>query len=245
MQRDKIAPVRPLPGGFMTLHVVQHFPFEGPGRISAWARERCVAVNVIPVHAGALLPVPGPEDGVVVLGGPMSVHDAAAHPWIEDELAWLKRLARQDVPVLGICLGAQLMARALDAPVTRCASREIGWFPVTPDATTGDAPAWLDPAVPVFHWHGEQFDLPRGARPIGSTAACPVQGFRRGRLTGLQFHLETTPQIAADLVEACGDELDGGPWIQDMASILGTSALFSGIHRQLDELLDETFRAAP
>ena len=116
---------------------------------------------------------------------------------------------------------------------------------MTPDSHTAQANPWLEPAVPVFHWHGEQFDLPHGARSIGSTAACPVQGFRHGRLTGLQFHLETTPRIAAGLVEACGHELDGGPWVQDEASILGTPALFSGIHRQLDSLLDDIFPAAP
>ena len=227
----------------MTLHVIQHVPFEGPGRISAWARARGVAVNVVPIYSGTDLPDPRPEDGVVVLGGPMSVHDTAAHPWIEAEITWLKRLARENLPVLGICLGAQLLARALDTPVTRCASREIGWFPVVPDRTI-DAPAWLDPDVPVFHWHGEQFDLPRGARPVGSTAACPVQGFEHGRLMGLQFHLETTPQIAAGLVEACADELCPGPWIQDVASILGTPALFSDLHRQLDKVLDKHFTAA-
>lgn len=229
----------------MTLHIVQHVPFEGPGRIAGWAQARGVKVDLIPVHAGAALPDPRPGDGVVVLGGPMSVHDTAALPWIETEIAWLARLADRDQPVLGVCLGAQLLARALNTPVKRCEHREIGWFPVTPDSTAPDAPAWLDPAVPVFHWHGEQFDLPDGARPIGSTAACRVQGFRRDRLLGLQFHLETTPRIAAALLDACGDELDGGPWVQDAASILGTPALFSGIHQQLDRVLDDLFQALP
>ena len=229
----------------MTLHVVQHVAFEGPGRIAGWAEDRGVTLNVVPVYSGSALPTPAADDGVVLLGGPMSVHDTAAHPWITGEIGWLTELAGHGRPVLGICLGAQLLARALGAPVTRCPHREIGWFPVIPDDSGDAASDWLEPGADVFHWHGEQFALPEAARPVASTDACPVQGFQRDRLTGLQFHLETTPQIAADLVEACGDELDGGPWVQDIGSILGTPPAYARLHRQLDKLLDRLFQPAP
>ncbi len=223
-----------------TLHVLQHVAFEGPGKIADWAHGRGVELRPVMRFDGEPLPRINSDDGIVSLGGPMSVHDQADHAWIRPEIDWLRDQAGMQRPILGICLGAQLLAFALGAEVTRCASREIGWFPVTPDPTAACG-AWLDPAVPVFHWHGEQFDLPPGSRRIASTPACLNQGFVRERLLGIQFHLETTPDIAAALTRACADEIDGGPFVQQPGEILANGSAYAGIHGQLIALLDDLF----
>ena len=125
-------------------------------------------------HCGGLLP--SAEE--VVFGGPMSANDE--HDYIRRETDWMAVPLKEDKPLLGICLGAQLMARALDAPVTRCASREIGWFPVQgvtrQDQSTFRFPSELD----VFHWHGETFTLPNNAVHLAASKGCTNQAFQIG-----------------------------------------------------------------
>jgi GMP synthase-like glutamine amidotransferase len=227
-----------------TLHVLQHVDFEGPGNIAAWARDRGVDLHPVMRFAGAPLPRTAAHEGIVSLGGPMSVHDEAAHPWIRPEVEWLREQAALQRPILGICLGAQLLAVALGATVTRCSEREIGWFSVIPEEPSSNG-SWLDPAVPVFHWHGEQFDLPPGSRRLASTEACPTQAFVRGRSLGIQFHLETTPGIAAALTRACADEIDDSPRVQSRNEILADASAYARLRQQLDRLLDEWFPTRP
>jgi GMP synthase-like glutamine amidotransferase len=225
----------------MTLHILQHVEFEGPGHVADWASSRGVPLRVVRLYAGDALPEIAAGDGIVAMGGPMSVNDGSLHPWIGPEIALLRDASDRDIPLLGICLGAQLIASALGASVAAGEHREIGWFPVIPDPRSGSWAALLDEDMPVFHWHGETFALPDGSRRLASSPGCDNQGFVRGRSVGLQFHLETTPGIAADLIDACRDEMTEGPWIQTPEQILGNHAAFAGIHACLDRLLDALF----
>ncbi|MGO9839046.1 MAG: type 1 glutamine amidotransferase [Polyangiaceae bacterium] len=187
------------------IHVLQHVPMEGPARIADVARELGFDVVVHSLSEGA--PVPGAlrgDDVLVVMGGPMGVGDIgdARWPFLEDEVQLVGRILREERPVLGICLGAQLMAHALGARVYPChvgdppvRHREVGWGAVTFTPPAG-AEAVLEGANEsevVLHWHGDTFDLPRAATRLASTLACENQMFRYGRRSyALQFHVEVT-----------------------------------------------------
>jgi len=133
-----------------------------------------------------------PDDALIVLGGPIGAYEDDRYPFLADELRLVERALKQQIPVLGICLGAQLLARALGARVHPVAGREIG---VAPVALTAEGQAsclkHLAPGYRVFHWHGDTFDLPEGAVRLASTAMTPNQAFARGsKVLGLQFHVE-------------------------------------------------------
>ena len=173
----------------------------------------------------------------------MSVNDESEHPWLVQEKEFIRQAIRLGLPVIGICLGAQLIASALGAKVYSGRHTEIGWFPLEA-AVTGEDVFRLPPGVPVFHWHGEAFDLPSGAVHLAKSDACENQAFQIGRnVVGLQFHLETTPESAALILEHCGDELVPGDYVQTDANIRETSeTACADINRVMDELLSYVVR---
>jgi GMP synthase (glutamine-hydrolysing) len=136
---------------------------------------------------------PGRYDGLVVLGGPMNVDQTAAYPHLQTEIAAIREALRLEMPVLGICLGAQLLAAALGASVRPNRVREIGWYRLQPAAPAADDRLFrhFDGSQQVFQWHAYTFDLPPGAVQLARTESCEHQAFRYGsRAYGLQFHLE-------------------------------------------------------
>ena len=197
----------------MQVLVFQHAPLEGIGSIAVALRRRGIDWRTVEPPSG---PVDlGAAAGLILMGGPMSVNDDL--PWIPHETAAIREAADRGIPVLGICLGAQLIARALGARVYRNPVKEIGWFPLEWTAAAHTDPlfqGFRDPEN-VFQWHGETFDLPRGAARLASSLACPNQAFRAGaNVYGMQFHLEVTPEIIADWLRqdaACGAPEAGGP----------------------------------
>jgi len=167
----------------------------------------------------------------------MSVNDEAEYPWLRSEKAWVRGLIENGVPVFGVCLGAQLIAAAMGAGVYPAAQKEIGWMPVSREDVEECFPA----EMPVFHWHGETFDIPVGARRIASSSACPNQGFRLGRnVVGLQFHLEMEPESVEALVQNCADELvSGNETVHTAARIRAAEPEnYAGSHQVLFRLLD-------
>lgn len=199
--------------------ILQHVPFEGPGSIAGWLAERDAQTRTVRLFAGDPLPAPEDFDLLIVLGGPMSVNDEWFHDWLADEKRLIAAAIAQDRAVLGICLGAQLIASALGARVGANEHAEIGWFEISAVAAEGGFA--LPPRATVLHWHGETFALPDGARLLASSEACRNQAFQLGeRVIGLQFHLETTPDSLAELLEACGDEVVPERFVQDEADIV-------------------------
>jgi GMP synthase-like glutamine amidotransferase len=180
---------------------IQHVPFEGPGLIAAELERLGLPLRICRVYEGESLPDPGEIAGLVVMGGPMGVGDKDEHPYLTVERELISATVAATRPVLGVCLGAQLLADALGARVFTGPAPEIG--PGTVALTeAGRADRVLgaagSPTVKVVHWHQDTFELPPGAVWLASSDLYPHQGFRHGPLAyGLQFHVEVDARLAA------------------------------------------------
>jgi len=189
----------------MKLHYLQHVPFEGLGIIEDWAKTQDAEISCTRLFAGEQLPDIGSFDWLVVMGGPMGIYDHKEHPWLIAEKEFIKAAIDTGKTVLGICLGAQLIADVLGAKVYPGSQKEIGWFPIQ---RSEGAPELLPATLTAFHWHGDTFELPAGATRLASSEACKNQGFiYNDRVVALQFHLETTPESMEALIENCAEEL--------------------------------------
>lgn len=224
----------------MRVRVFQHVPFEGLGAIEPWLVERGASVAWTRFFEDPRVPAPDAYDWLVVLGGPMSVNDEAALPWLRDEKRAIAAAIDAGRIVLGVCLGAQLVASALGAKVSRNREPEIGWFPVERVADPAAHPVAraLPARADAFHWHGETFALPPGALHVARSEACEMQAFAVGpRVVGLQFHLETTPEAARALVRHCAEDLRPGPFVQAADTILSDAQRFERLREPLEALL--------
>jgi GMP synthase (glutamine-hydrolysing) len=177
--------------------VLRHIAFEDLGSLAPVLEAEGYEIEMIeaPLHPLASLDVAS-ADMLVILGGPIGAFDEAQYPFLLDELELIRQRLASGKPMLGICLGAQLIARALGANVTAMGHKEIGFAPVTlTDAGRTSVLAPLAQGTPVLHWHGDQFDIPVQAVRLAATDACPHQAFSVGdQVLALQFHLEVAPQ---------------------------------------------------
>jgi len=219
-----------------------HVPFEGPAAIADWCAQRGHELTRTPVYSGGVLPAQDDFDRLFVMGGPMGIYDEAEHPWLIPEKAFIAETIAAGKTVIGVCLGAQLIADVLGARVHRNPHIEIGWFPIDLSEAGRDSEVagFLPPSVEVFHWHGDTFDLPPGAVHLASSEACWNQAYLyEGRVLGLQFHIESTPQSVTDITTHCADELVPGPYIQSAERILAaTDEDYARINGVLFGILD-------
>jgi GMP synthase-like glutamine amidotransferase len=198
----------------MRVHVLQHVSFEGLGSIAAWLEARQARISYTRFFEATDLPALDSIDMVIIMGGPMSVNDEDKFPWLVQEKQFIRDAVARGIRILGICLGAQLIASAMEARVYRNPVKEIGWFPIRAVPTPAGNLRLPQECV-VFHWHGETFDLPAGAVHLAISDGCENQSFQlRQNVIGLQFHLDTTMESASALLENCGDDLVSGPYIQ-------------------------------
>ena len=201
----------------LRINVFQHVPFEGLGSIETWAQGRRHRTAYTRLHAGDAPPQESEFDMLIVLGGPMGVHDEAAFPWLKAEKAAIEKALGKGKPVLGICLGAQLMADVLGGRVYQNRQKEIGWFPVKLEqaALQNWAGRIFPAAFTAFHWHGDTFELPEGAVSLARSEITLHQGFSLGKnALALQFHPEVTEASVEALIVHCGAELQPGPFVQ-------------------------------
>jgi GMP synthase (glutamine-hydrolysing) len=197
-----------------TLLAIQHVPWEGPHRIL----DACGALQVHTVKPLAGQPLPRHEEvaGAVVMGGPMNVDEVERFPVLAAEREWLAEAVRRELPVLGICLGAQLLARALGAEVRAGEGPEIGFAPVEVSEPEDPVLGGLAPSTEVLHWHGDVFDLPDGAQSLASSELTEHQAFRLGNAWGALFHPEAdfalieawlaVPEMIEEAVAALGND---------------------------------------
>lgn len=181
----------------LRIHYFQHVPFEGLGCIEDWALGQGHQLSYTRFYEGRQLPPLDEIDWLIVMGGPMGIYDEAIYPWLSGEKEFIRQAIAANKVVLGICLGAQLLADALGANVKPGKNKEIGWFPVQKTAE-GKVSKLLDDMpdqLVVFHWHGDQFEIPANGLRLAESEACPNQILQYGdRVIGLQFHFEATEQ---------------------------------------------------
>lgn len=228
----------------MRAHHLQHVPFEGLGSIEPWLQDAGYEISRTQFFNSRYLPDIGDIDLLVILGGPMSVNDEAKHPWLVKEKEYIRGAIESGKPVLGICLGAQLIANSLGGEVFASSEKEIGWFPI--EAVNSESSSFFQfpKEIEVLHWHGETFSLPKDAVRIAKSKNCENQAFQiGGNVIGLQFHLETTPLSAQAIVENCRDELVEGEYIQSELKILSApQKYYSSINRLMDKVLEYLVR---
>jgi len=223
----------------LRVHWLQHHAAEDLGCIAPWLVQRGARLSRTAFFAAEPLPRVDDFDWLIVMGGPMNVDEHARFPWLVAEKALICEALQAGRRVLGICLGAQLLATQLGAAVRPQGHAEIGWFPVHLSPAASAHP-WLqgisDSLVPL-HWHGDTFDLPPGTLPLGSSAACAQQGFILGhQAIGLQFHPEIT---AANLRQWCAAwPAETGPWVQTREELLASLGRFAQVNRWTRALLD-------
>jgi GMP synthase-like glutamine amidotransferase len=202
--------------------IFRHAPSEGPGHFATYLERREIPWTLVALDAGEAVPRSARAySGLAFMGGPMSANDDL--PWIIPALRLIADAVRQDAPVLGHCLGAQLMARAFGGEVRRAAAKEIGWGEVR-TADNALARDWLDDvaAFEAFHWHGETFSIPPGATRVAESDHCPNQGFALGRHFGMQFHVEMTEDMVRDWAREGAAEIAearGAPGVQAPAEM--------------------------
>jgi GMP synthase (glutamine-hydrolysing) len=193
------------------VRVIQHAAGEGPGLIAVALEREGVALEVIRVDRGEPVPADlGTAAGLLVMGGAMGAYEADRLPHLRDELRLIETSIRAGAPVLGVCLGSQLLAATLGARVAPAPAPEIGWFAVTPKPAAAADPLFelLPASFMALHWHGDFFELPGGATSLGSSTRTEHQAFRYGdRVYGLQFHLEATMAEAKAMVRDSDEEL--------------------------------------
>jgi GMP synthase-like glutamine amidotransferase len=223
----------------MRVHWFQHAAFEDLGCIAPWLAARGAQVTCTDFQAGQA-PPRAEFDWLIVMGGPMNVYEYEKYPWLAAEREAIRAALDAGRRVLGICLGAQLVADVLGGQVARNAQPEIGWFPVRLTAAGrsskifGDGPA----EFPAFHWHGDTFAIPPGYEGLASSEACANQAFasRDGRVVAIQFHLEVTAANARIWFEH--ERPTPSRYVQTPEEILRELPYFAANNRQMIRLLD-------
>ncbi len=228
-----------------TIHCFQHEPFEGLGQIENWLKSKEYRVSYTYFFKPHSLPSIQDMDGLIVMGGAMSINDEETFTWLKAEKAFIQEFLQSGKPVLGICLGSQLLANVLGSRVYQNEEKEIGWLPIhfhrseTVRRLFGDR--INDPTV-VFHWHGETFDLPAKSECLFFSEACKNQAFLWGKnALGLQFHLEATPTGIDAMLEGAGTELTEGLYIQSEAQIRNGIGYTNENHQLLYHILEYLF----
>ncbi|MFA5975714.1 MAG: type 1 glutamine amidotransferase [Elusimicrobiota bacterium] len=226
----------------MRIHYFTHVPFEGPAKIHDWAQDRRHSTGTTRLFANDPLPPLDEVDALIIMGGPMSANDDRRLDWMKKEKEFIAQAIEGGKKVFGICLGAQLIASALDANVYPNREKEIGWFPIelNPPNVRQHPLNVLPQRATVFHWHGETFDLPKGAQHLARSRACENQAFGIGRqVVGLQFHIEVGRPEIESWVQHGAAELTEGAFVQNSREMVDRAPAYAPpLHAALFRFLD-------
>lgn len=223
----------------MKAHYLQHVPFEGLGSIESWLRRGGHGITATRLYDSPAFADISEFDLLIVMGGPMSVDEENKHRWLTKEKQFIRDAIAAKKSVLGICLGAQLIASALGTRVFRNKHKEIGWFPIKGARPSVDSIFTFPDELEVFHWHGDTFELPELSVRLAESEACANQAFQIGRnVIGLQFHLETTPESARQIISNCRGDLRPSRYVQSEAELLGaTDTKYEAINAVMNDVL--------
>ncbi len=221
----------------MRAHIFQHLAFEGPGNIQPWLVKAGYQITFTVFSEKPELPAIDEIDFLVIMGGSMSVNDEDKHPWLVKEKKFIRDFIATGKPVLGICLGAQLIASSLGANIYPNHTKEIGWFSVNSFTTTQISTLQFPVSFTTLHWHGDTFDLPEGAVLLASSEATRHQAFQYGeKVLAIQFHPEADRQTLEDFCLHFKDELVPDKFIQSEKEILENS---TGKLKEMKELMEQ------
>lgn len=223
----------------MHIHYLQHVEFENAGFIETWAKENNHTLSKTQLFADQELPSSDNFDILVVMGGPMNIYQYGKYPWLKREKTFIKECIYQNKKILGICLGAQLIADVLGAKTTKNKQKEIGWF----ECEKIKSNSFLDEVLPdkflALHWHGDTFAIPENAAPLAKTPACANQGFiYNNNVIGLQFHLEATYASLSSLIKHCKDEIDDSKYMQSPQKMLEDEIYFTKSNTLIKKIME-------
>lgn len=223
------------------VHYLQHVPFEGLGYIEDWITKNNYRLSETRLYDNPNFPALESFDMLVIMGGPMGTYEEGKYSWLKDEKAFVRKAIDAGKIVVGVCLGSQIIASVLGAAVYPNKEKEIGWLPIT---FTDDFARNLfeseGEASTVFQWHGDTFDLPKGARLLASSEACVNQAFLyKEKVLGIQFHLEVTQESFTDMLDNGLDELKEGKYIQSETFIRTNTQHIPLTNRMIETALNK------
>lgn len=231
----------------MRVHWLQHVPYEGLGSIKSWMEQQGHDLTCTRVWESRDFPDPDDIDWLIIMGGPMGVYDEKEYPWLIEEKAFIKRVLPESIlgkkrAVLGICLGAQLIAEELQARIYTNPAPELGWGSVQKSASADLSPVLHDVAgdFKAFHWHFDTFGLPLDCEQVFSSEACENQGFiYDDRVLGLQFHLECKAEDVERMIEHGADDLaKAGLGEEEIAAMCASESVLVQSQAQMAILLE-------
>ena len=217
----------------MRVHILQHVPFEGIGGMGSWLDSRDAVLGYTRFYESAKLPDVRGLDLVIIMGGPMNVLDERAHPWLMAEKMFVREAIDRGVAVLGVCLGAQIIADVMNARIFPNEFKEVGRLPI--EAIKGSEDKFVFPErMMAFHWHGDTFDLPDGALHLARSEGCENQAFQLGKnVIGFQFYLETTMETTELMIENCPDDFANGRYVQSVDAMRKATAVNANLANRL------------
>ncbi|MBN2754551.1 MAG: type 1 glutamine amidotransferase [Candidatus Goldbacteria bacterium] len=229
----------------MNIHIIMHVPFEGPGTIEPWAKARDHNLTYTRVYENEKFPDMDAFDMLIIMGGPMSVNDIDKYAWLSGEKGFISMAVSSCKKVLGICLGAQILAECLGGKVYPNREKEIGWHNTY--LTEAGRNMKIFEGIPhefsAFHWHGETFEVPAGCERIAYSDACENQGFVFGNeIAAFQFHLECTEESVKGLYSMCEDEIVPGKYVRTFDTVMEKKNRFAFINEQMIKFMDNFTR---
>jgi GMP synthase (glutamine-hydrolysing) len=225
----------------LRIHYFQHVPFEDSANIAVWANQKGHKLTRTRVYEGDPFPAPNDIDWLIIMGGPMNIYEYDTYPWLLRERQFIKDMIKMDKAVIGVCLGAQLIADVLGAKVKRNKHREIGFFPVTLNerGRKNSLLSCLANKFSAFHWHGDRFEIPRGTDNLCKTQGCAHQAFQYGqKVLAMQFHLDYSIESVRKMIRHCSHELDEGTYVKKPVQMLDDKEAFCRLKNNLFLLLD-------